>query len=545
MGSEWLYRLKRKIIVGLTLLLGLCMSGAMFVIILMMRDSLLNESARNTGQVGNAITSSLKNHMLRREPDLIQNTLKEIASGGLIDRIFIIDNQGKVAYSSDEKEVGRRFDRQTEESCRVCHRTAGVIPSSTTLIVKTAKGDVHRNVTVIRNSHDCFGCHSPSDRINGKLIIDRPLAHTYRLIGTITLVILLSGAAALLIAIPFLSRRIDRYIRQIILKNNEISLVYSIIDNISKTIDVEELKQIVLDIVRDALSADEVSIVLPRKDGCRVVRRAAESDAIERRKLEPGEPLAAVVARWLEGKLSAPEVSPDRTLVYLPIVKGDYRLALITVHCNHNPFPAEKLALVEAISNHIAIAFENARLYSIAITDELSGLFTVRHFRTCIDRQFTSFERYAERFVLLMIDIDNFKRVNDTYGHVAGDAVLKQVAHSIADSVRNSDLAFRYGGEEFAVILPATAAAGGLHVAERIRRQVEETEIVVDGIPLLATVSIGLAICPENAVTAREIIIEADNALYAAKHQGKNRVVPSTRTDAAAKPPEPTVVTTS
>lgn len=538
MGSEWLYRLKRKIIVGLTLLLGLCMSGAMLVIILVMRNSLLNESARNTGEVGNAITSSLKNHMLRREPDLIQNTLKEIASGGLIDRIFIIDNQGKVAYSSNEKEVGRQFDRQADESCRVCHQNSGVIPSSTTLVLKTKIGDVHRNVTAISNAPECYGCHSPSDHINGKLIIDRPLAPTYRLIGTITLVILLSGAAALLVAIPFLSRRIDRYIRQIILKNNEISLVYSIIDNISKTIDVEELKQIVLDIVRDALSADEVNIVLPRKDGYRVVRRSAESGAIERRKLEPDEPLAAAVDRWLKGVLRAPEVSPDRTMVYLPIDKGEYRLALIEVRCDRNPFPAEKLALVEAIRNHIAIAFENARLYSIAITDELSGLFTVRHFRSCIDRQFASFERYGERFALLMIDIDDFKQVNDTYGHVAGDAVLKQVAHSIADSVRNSDLAFRYGGEEFAVVLPATAAAGGLHVAERIRQQVEAAEIALGGISLQVTVSIGLALCPENAVTVRELIIEADTALYAAKHQGKNRVVQSGARTAAVESPE-------
>jgi len=538
MGSEWLYRLKCKIIVGLTLLLGLCMSGAMLVIILVMRNSLLNESARNTGEVGNAITSSLKNHMLRREPDLIQNTLKEIASGGLIDRIFIIDNLGKVAYSSNEQEVGRRFDRQADESCRVCHQTPGAIPSSTTLVLKTKNGDVHRNVTVISNAPECYGCHLPSDRVNGKLIIDRPLAPTYRLIGTITLVILLSGAATLLVAIPFLSRRIDRYIRQIILKNNEISLVYSIIDNISKTIDVEELKQIVLDIVRDALSADDVNIVLPRKDGYRVVRRSAENGAIERRKLEPDEPLAAAVDRWLKGMLRAPEVSPDHTLVYLPIDKGEYPLALIEVRCDHNPFPAEKLALVEAIGNHIAIAFENARLYSIAITDELSGLFTVRHFRSCIDRQFASFERYGERFALLMIDIDDFKQVNDTYGHVTGDAVLKQVAHSIADSVRNSDLAFRYGGEEFAVMLPATAAAGGLHVAERIRQQVEATEIALGGISLHVTVSIGLALCPENAVTVREIIIEADTALYAAKHQGKNRVVQSGARTAAVEAPE-------
>jgi two-component system cell cycle response regulator len=166
----------------------------------------------------------------------------------------------------------------------------------------------------------------------------------------------------------------------------------------------------------------------------------------------------------------------------------------------------------------------------IAITDELTGLYTVRHFRTCLDRQRFQFERHGEKFALLLIDIDNFKAVNDTYGHPVGDLVLKRVSMSIADSVRGSDLAFRYGGEEFAVLLPNTGHVGALHVAGRILAMVEEelTE-VDDDVKIRSTVSIGLALLPENATTVRDLIVEADNALYMAKRGGKNRIVRSER----------------
>jgi len=105
------------------------------------------------------------------------------------------------------------------------------------------------------------------------------------------------------------------------------------------------------------------------------------------------------------------------------------------------------------ISSHIAVAFDNARLYYIAITDELTKTFTKRHFRQCIEHSFSEYQQYGKKFALLMMDLDKFKLVNDTHGHVAGDAVLQQLGEILHQSVRENDLLFRYGGEEFTVIL--------------------------------------------------------------------------------------------
>ncbi len=123
-----------------------------------------------------------------------------------------------------------------------------------------------------------------------------------------------------------------------------------------------------------------------------------------------------------------------------------------------------------------------------------------------------------------MIDIDNFKAVNDTYGHPVGDSVLKRVSACIAEAVRKGDMAFRYGGEEFAVLLPMAGQAEGFLVAERIRSMVVEAVHDAEGAAIRSTVSIGLALFPENAATVRDLILVADKALYAAKQAGKNRV---------------------
>jgi len=281
--------------------------------------------------------------------------------------------------------------------------------------------------------------------------------------------------------------------------------------------------------VGNTFASEEVNIVLPTRDGhYRVVNRTRD-EGERRSRPEPGCMLAVAISRWQAGELHGKEVSSDRTRAYLPIARGDFPLALIEICSPQDPFPERKLKFMDSVINPIAIAFENARLYMIAITDELTGLYTVRHFRTCLDRQRYQFERHGEKFALLMIDIDNFKAVNDAYGHPVGDLVLKRVSLSIADSVRGSDLAFRYGGEEFAVLLPNTGHVGALHVAGRILAMAEEELTEVEGVQIRSTVSIGLALLPENASSVRDLIVEADNALYVAKRSGKNRIVRSER----------------
>jgi len=536
MSEDWLYRYKNKIIFSVFIVLALSMCGTSIITIMLLQRQLINEMNANTKQMGSSITSSLHSLMLANSPEKLQQTLSDIRTDESITTISIVSNSGRIIYSSNRDTVGGTHPLSSEESGRAKNGSQSeeadpVISNSdnsNSTINRSwfLSGGTSRSINIIRNEAACYPCHPKNESVIGKLIIDRPLEPTYSLIRSIVFIIVSSGLIGLMLVIPLISRVISQYIDQILLKKQELTLVYTIINSISKTIEIAELTRIVLDITRNMLSAEEVDIVLPKGDEFRVLTNNPEDDSIIRRKLDSNEPLHAAIERWKSGEIKGFELSADHSEIFLSIEMGKHRLGLIAARSKKTPLMTSRVDLVEAVCKHFAIAFENARLYSIAITDELTGLFTVRHFRTSLDRQMDSLNQYGERFVLLIIDIDDFKKVNDEYGHVFGDEVLKHVARCIADSVRSNDLVFRYGGEEFTVILPSTGRPGGLHVAERIRAAVEEYRIELpNGEYMSKTVSIGMTVCPDDVCTLKELMLETDKALYSAKHSGKNRVV--------------------
>jgi len=175
----------------------------------------------------------------------------------------------------------------------------------------------------------------------------------------------------------------------------------------------------------------------------------------------------------------------------------------------------------------ITMAIENARLYYSAVTDGLTGLYIRRYFQLTLEQEFQRARRYDRKFSLLMIDIDHFKSINDTYGHQTGDAVLKEVAKILKYQTREVDIVARYGGEEMSIILPETDLEGALLTAEKIRSTVERYQFP-DG--LKVTISIGAATCDKDFPQDKETLIKlADEALYKAKEGGRNRVVAASR----------------
>jgi diguanylate cyclase (GGDEF)-like protein len=180
------------------------------------------------------------------------------------------------------------------------------------------------------------------------------------------------------------------------------------------------------------------------------------------------------------------------------------------------------------LAHQFALALRRIRLYNdvenMAITDGLTRMHTRRYLNERFEEEFGRAKLKKAPLSLLMIDVDHFKKVNDQYGHLTGDMVLREVARIIAVQIREIDIAGRYGGEEFCVILPDTDKPGALIVAERIRLAIHEHKIKAYDATLAISVSVGAAAFPEDASQTEELLDKSDWALYRAKKSGRNRV---------------------
>jgi len=168
----------------------------------------------------------------------------------------------------------------------------------------------------------------------------------------------------------------------------------------------------------------------------------------------------------------------------------------------------------------------NVKLHELVFCDALTGLYNHRFFQEAMDRELDRSKRYKRELSLILFDIDHFKKVNDTYGHLVGDRVLVALSRTTENSVREADIIARYGGEEFAVILPETDFNSTRAVAERLRRDIENLHIDVDGVAIKITVSVGYTSYSHSATIQdkRAVIGMADKALYIAKQSGRNMV---------------------
>ncbi len=165
------------------------------------------------------------------------------------------------------------------------------------------------------------------------------------------------------------------------------------------------------------------------------------------------------------------------------------------------------------------------QVHRLAVTDGLTGVCNRRHFMELAEAEFSKARRYGLVLSLLMVDADHFKSVNDQHGHDSGDRVLQALSRAASSSVRAVDVVARYGGEEFVVLLPLTAAADALQVAERMRASIEALQIGIEGgSSLRVTVSVGCATCEAADCSLRTLLNQADKALYRAKASGRNQV---------------------
>ena len=215
----------------------------------------------------------------------------------------------------------------------------------------------------------------------------------------------------------------------------------------------------------------------------------------------------------------------------VPLISQD-RVAgvLVLEHARVGAYTSGEAEVAFTFAGQAGIAIENARLFGevrrLATTDELTGIFNRRHFFTLAEREFSRSRRYGGPLSAIMLDVDHFKNVNDTHGHSAGDEVLRTIAARCQSCIRDLDVLGRYGGEEFAIVLPGTVLEQAQqHLAERLRRAVADAPIPTARGELTLTVSIGVAEATGETKDLAALIDRADTALYQAKEGGRNRVV--------------------
>ncbi|UBV41477.1 diguanylate cyclase [Deinococcus taeanensis] len=220
---------------------------------------------------------------------------------------------------------------------------------------------------------------------------------------------------------------------------------------------------------------------------------------------------------------------PARTpLTALPLQAGERNVGVVLVELDPQAAADADLTLLEVFAAQAAVAIQNVQLFELATTDDLTGLMNRRAWTGRLEETLQLGARHGHPTSVMLIDVDHFKSVNDTYGHLAGDALLRALGATLRDHVRATDLAGRYGGEELAVLLPHTEPAGARILAERLRERIAALALDWNGQHVQVTASVGLATDlggAHSVPTSAALLARADSALYAAKAAGRNRVL--------------------
>lgn len=346
--------------------------------------------------------------------------------------------------------------------------------------------------------------------------------------------------------------RISDFYKEVEEDNRALSTILDISNAVSATLDPSEVLNVIVNKVADITEAVRCSIVLIVKKDEGYVLASHEDPSIKELKIDLKKypeikqvvstktPLAVedmVNHPLMQGVKGSLQGMEDMSLLIVPIVFNDEVLGTLFLRTRRKElgFSRKEIDFCQIVANSSFHALKNARLFEevtkekdylkeVAIRDHLTSLYNHNFFYTRLEEEFERAVRYETPLSLIMLDIDNFKQINDTYGHRVGDVVLREIAAIVKKGVRKTDIVARYGGEEFAVILPHTMLKGATEEAERLRELIAShayAGLAQDQI----TVSIGVAAYPQKgAMNSGDLVNFADDALYKAKWAGKNCV---------------------
>ena len=318
----------------------------------------------------------------------------------------------------------------------------------------------------------------------------------------------------------------------------QLEAINAIARQTTAVLEISELLKQVCSLVLESFGGDHASVLLFEDE--RLVLRAHQGRLTPLLKL--GDELAlgeGLVAQAVGSRKAivamdmrtAPEHSTGfretASAVCLPLVSfGQVLGALVLESASCDAFVPEDVNVLESVTDICATAIQNARHFDrvrqLAYMDGVTGIFNRRYFELRIGEELARSGRHSLAFSVIMVDIDHFKQLNDEFGHLLGDEVLRQVSGILEQQLRKSDVLCRYGGEEFAIITPETALESAVAVADKLRRMVESWHF--PGVARRVTISAGVAEFPTQGDTRDEVVKSADEALYAAKQSGRNRV---------------------
>src|SRR4030042_1367960 len=323
-------------------------------------------------------------------------------------------------------------------------------------------------------------------------------------------------------------------------REQELELINRMATIITSSLNIKDVYEAVVAGLREVVDVDWATIALIEGDelrfevlstevgsawqtGEKIPLKGTGAEWVAKRKKSFVEPNLAKNRRFWTGESHLKQ--GIRSIVYLPLmVKNEAIGSLIIASRKKNAYTPGQVRLLERLASQIAMPVENSQLYAKAEErariDQLTNLFNRRHFDERIKQEIDRHSRYRSMLSLILLDLDFFKAYNDTQGHVAGDKILELIGRLLNGAIRNTDIAFRYGGDEFAIILPQSATNEVFIVAERVRGRIA-SEMSKKNISI--TASLGLASWPTDGVTADELVKVTDRALYYAKETGGNR----------------------
>ncbi|MGL5858177.1 MAG: diguanylate cyclase [Angustibacter sp.] len=306
-------------------------------------------------------------------------------------------------------------------------------------------------------------------------------------------------------------------------------------DALERTHDLDGLLRTVISAALSATAAHRGSAWLV--EGGSVVVRAHEPKVGPRpavRRVAIGANLAGEVAadgvpRRLDTGVEDGTTVLDGAALAAPLRRGHQAVGVLVVEREPTqpPFGAEDEAMLVSLAGPAGIAVDNVLLHreaqKMSVTDPLTGAGNLRHMTTTLAREVERSSRFSRPLSLLLLDLDHFKQVNDTFGHTVGDGVLREIARRLASCVREVDVVCRYGGEEFVVVAPETGTDGAEHLAERICAAVRDEPFIVGSDRVDVTVSVGIASLPTHGTASGDLVRAADDGLYEAKRAGRDR----------------------